>query len=119
LIPRPGGTTVFEPDTELARDVRAAEGAISRILSQPPPPDVRVLSIPSVFDLPLMPDGRVIQGAQDACPVPVPHPNLPYAEEFRDHIVRFLDHDQPATCPAWHLAARPLFLPFTAPPTTA
>jgi hypothetical protein len=76
---------------------------------------VEALSITSVFDHPLMPGGWTVDGASDACPVPVVHPNLPFAEELQEAIVRFVDGDDLPACPLWRRSIGPLFRPFAPP----
>ncbi|WP_217623953.1 hypothetical protein, partial [Streptomyces sp. TRM64462] len=115
-LPRPGGTSVFRPDSPLGREWLAHPTAVERTLARPLPPRLRALSIPSVFDLPLMPHGPRIPSTANACPVPVIHPDLPYAAEFRRLVDSFADgREPPAACPAWRSLVGPLFRPFAVP----
>ncbi|WP_171115990.1 MULTISPECIES: hypothetical protein [Streptomyces] len=115
-LPRPGGTSVFRPDSPLGREWLADPTAIERTLSRPLPHGLRALAVPSVFDLPLMPNGPRIPSAINACPVPVIHPNLPYSPEFRRLVNTVADgHEPPATCPPWRTLVGPLFRPFAVP----
>lgn len=115
-IGRPGGTSVFEPDSPLGREWLAHPTAIRDTMAQDLPDHLRVLSVTSVFDHPLMPRGWRIHGAVDACPVPVAHPNLPYSRELQEAVTRFLDGEELPSCPGWRRAVGPLFRPFAAPP---
>jgi hypothetical protein len=117
--PRPGGTTTFEFDSPLGVEWLAHPDAVENTLARPLPSGVRALSVTSVFDHPLMPDGWRIAGATDACPVPVPHPNLPYATELAEAVNALLDGRSQPACPAWRSVIGPLFRPFGAPPTGA
>lgn len=118
-VARPGGTTVFEPDSPLGREWLGHPDAIQRTLARPLPPEVQALTVPSVFDLPLMPGDPEVDGAEAACPVPVMHPDLPYSGEFHEAVVRFLDGEQQGECPAWREAVGPALRVFTAPPAAA
>lgn len=115
-LPRPGGSTIFVPDSPLGRDWLAHPSAISDTLARPLPGGVRALSVPSVYDLPLMPSGRGIHEATAACPVPVVHPNLPYSSEFQRVVVAFVEGDALPACPPWRIWVGRLFRHFTAPP---
>jgi hypothetical protein len=114
-IGRPGGTSVFEPDSPLGLEWLAHPDAIEDTLARPLPDGMETLSITSVFDHPLMPGGWTVDGARDACPVPVVHPNLPFAEELQEAIVRFVDGDDLPACPLWRRSIGPLFRPFAPP----
>ncbi|SFB92875.1 hypothetical protein SAMN05421773_101563 [Streptomyces aidingensis] len=114
-LPRPGGTSAFEPDSPLGREWLARPRAVGRTLARPLPPGVRALGVASVFDLPLMPGGPDLPGAADACPVPVIHPNLPYATEFRRAVTAFLERRPLPDCPRWRSLVGPVFRPFAVP----
>lgn len=117
-IPRPGGgTTVFEADSPLGREWLGHPDAIEETLARPLPADLRALSVPSVYDLPLMPSGYRLAGVTNACPVPVIHPNLPYAAEFQDSVKRLLDGQPLPRCPIWRRAVGPLLRHFTVSPS--
>ncbi|MEX0761952.1 MAG: hypothetical protein WD333_05895 [Dehalococcoidia bacterium] len=118
-LPRPGGTTAFDPAAPLAREFLADAGAIERLMSRPLPADVRVLSITSVSDLPLMPDGWRVDEAEDACPMALIHPHIPWAEEYHTAIDRFLDGEPMPRCAAWKTAIGVLTRPFAVPPYDA
>ncbi|MEW2382637.1 hypothetical protein AB0873_11210 [Micromonospora sp. NPDC047707] len=112
---RPGGTSVFTPDSPLGREWLAHPTAIQATLAQPPPDNLRILSVPSVFDLPLMPTGPTLPAVTNHCPIPVIHPDLPYSAEFQRSVTQFLDHDLVARCPPWRHAIGPMFRPFSVP----
>jgi hypothetical protein len=116
-LPRPGGgTTVFRFDAPLTGEWLAHPDAVERTLAEPLPADITAVSIASLFDLPLMPDGHRIDGAEDACPVPVTHPNLPYAPELLDAVERAIDGRPQADCPFWRTTIGPLFRHHAVPP---
>lgn len=117
-VARPGGTTTFAPDSPLGREWLADPDAIEQTLARPLPAGIRALSIPSLFDLPLMPDEAHIDGATSTCPVPALHPDLPYAPELQDALHRFLDGEQEPDCPVWRHAVGPSLRSFTAPPSS-
>jgi hypothetical protein len=112
---RPGGTSVFEPDSPLGLEWLAHPTAIRETLAMALPEDLRVLSVTSVFDHPLMPRGWRIEGAVDACPIAVAHPNLPYALELQETVARFLDGEALPPCPLWRRSVGPVFRPFAVP----
>ncbi|WP_165986113.1 hypothetical protein [Streptomyces sp. YIM 98790] len=114
-LPRPGGSSRFEPDSALGREWLADPGAIERTLARRLPPGVRALGVASVFDLPLMSGGPRLRGAADACPVPVIHPNLPYSGEFQEAVAAFLDARDLPGCPLWRSLVGPAFRPFAVP----
>jgi hypothetical protein len=116
-FPRPGGTTAFEVDAPLGREWLGDPDRIEEVLARPLPDGIRAISITSAFDLPLMTAGHRIEGAVDACPVAVIHPNLPYAEEFRLQVRRFVDGRDPMPCPAWRVGVGALFRHFSVPPS--
>jgi hypothetical protein len=116
-MPRPGGTTVFEPDSPLGREWLGHPDAIERTLARPLPDGIRALSIASAFDLPLVHETHRVDGATDACPVDVVHPNLPYALEMQEAIGRFVEGRPLPGCPLWREAVGPLLRHFTAPPS--
>lgn len=115
-LPRPIGTTVFKADSPLSSEWLADPDAIDRTLSRSLPAGIRAVSVPSVFDLPLISRGTEIEDSVTACPVPVVHPNLPYSGELHNEVRRFLAGEPPRACPAWRSAVGTLFRPFAAPP---
>jgi hypothetical protein len=116
-VGRPGGTSVFEPDSPLGLEWLAHPDAIEETLARPLPERVEALSITSVFDHPLMPRGWTIDGATDACPVPVVHPNLPYSPELQAAVTAFVDGADLPDCPLWRRTVGPVFRPFAVPPS--
>ncbi|MFG1944235.1 hypothetical protein [Nonomuraea sp. NPDC048826] len=112
---RANGVSSFTPDSPLGREWLAHPTAIANTLARRPPGDLRVLSVPSVFDTPLMPAGPALPWADDLCPIPVTHPNLPYSAEFQRSLTRFLDHRPLPSCPPWHHAVGHTFRPFSVP----
>ncbi|HUF33204.1 MAG TPA: hypothetical protein VMN58_08375 [Acidimicrobiales bacterium] len=115
--PPVGGMTVFEPDSPLGHEWLAHPDRIERTLARPLPDGIRAVSVASAFDLPLLPGTHRIDGAVDACPVPVTHPNLPYAEELQEVIARAAAGEPLPGCPAWRTAIGPLFRHFAPPPS--
>jgi hypothetical protein len=116
-MPRPGGTTAFAPDSPLGSEWLGSPGAVKDVLDRPLPGPLRAVSIPSAFDLPLMRDTHRLPGAVDACPVPVIHPNLPYAPELHDVVVRFVDGRPLPPCPPWRTLPGTLLRHWAVPPS--
>lgn len=117
-LPRPGGTTAFHPDSPLGTEWLAAPEQVREVLSRPLPEGMRAVSIPSAFDLPLVRGTHRLPHAADACPVPVIHPDLPYAPELHDAVGRFLDGEPLPPCAWWRTALGPLLRHFAVPPTS-
>lgn len=111
---RPGGTSVFKADSPLGREWLGHPDAIENTLAEPLPSGLSALNVPSVFDLPLIPEGHRIAGAIEACPIPVIHPNLPYSAEFQRNVTRFVTDEDPTECPFWRAQIGPLFHHFSA-----
>lgn len=111
---RPGGTSVFKADSPLGREWLGHPDAIENTLAEPLPSGLSALNVPSVFDLPLIPEGHRIAGAIEACPIPVIHPNLPYSAEFQRNVTAFVTDEDPTGCPFWRAQIGPLFHHFSA-----
>ncbi|MCE7083426.1 hypothetical protein [Streptomyces sp. ST2-7A] len=112
----------FDADAPAALELLATPDAASDILAQPLPDDVRVLSVTSATDLPLMPNGWRLAGENveaDVCPLRVPHPYLPIRPAFTREVNRFLDGEPPTACPPWRDWGIPLSRPFGTPPHDA
>jgi hypothetical protein len=116
-LPRPGGTTVFDPDSPLGREWLGHPDAVEQTLARPLPDGIRALSVASAFDLPLVHGTHRIEGAVDACPVPVVHPDLPYAAELQDAIVAFVEERPLPPCAWWRTQVGALVRHFTVPPS--
>ncbi|MGI5291948.1 hypothetical protein ACQEVF_52760 [Nonomuraea polychroma] len=109
------GVSVFTPDSPLGREWLAHPTAIEQTLTARPPAGLRVLSVPSVFDTPLMPAGPALPWASNLCPIPVIHPDLPHSVEFQRSLMRFLDGEAQPPCPPWRHAVGHVFRPFSVP----
>jgi hypothetical protein len=118
LLGRLGGTGAFEVGAPLTQEWLAHPDAIERTLSRPLPDDMRALSVPSLFDVPLLPRDPSIDGAVDACPVPVIHPDLPYSPELLEAVNRHQDGQALPACPVWRSAVGPAFRHLTPPPVS-
>jgi hypothetical protein len=114
--PRPGGTTVFRPDSPLGQEWLGHPDAVDDTFARPLPEGMRALSITSAFDLPLLHGTHRVPGAVDACPVPVIHPNLPYAAEFQEVIGDFVAGRDLPSCPWWRDTVGPLLRHWSNPP---
>jgi predicted esterase len=114
-LARQTGQTEIDLDSPLGREWLGDADAIRETLAEPLPAGIDAISVPSFFDLPLMPEGPSIDGASDACPVPAPHPDLPYASQLVDAVNRFLDGEPQPTCPVWRHATAAFLRQFTAP----
>jgi hypothetical protein len=116
-VARPGGTSAFSHDAPLAVELLGAPEQTEAIYAKPLPEDVGAVAIASTFDLPFQIDTWRLAQVTNACPVPVAHPNLPYADEFIEASNRHLDGEDPASCPWWRTGVGTLFRAFSAPPS--
>ncbi len=110
-----GFDSAFAPDLPLSRELLSSPRAVEELFAPPLPDGVRMLSVPSSFDLPLLAE-RKAPHATDACPAPVVHPNLVFSGDFTVAVNRFLDDLAPRSCSAWRTASGPLLHAFAAPP---
>jgi hypothetical protein len=115
-LARPGGTSKFTYDAPLATELLAAPEQTDAIWARPLPPEVSGLAVPSAFDLPFQVRTRVVPGVTNTCPLPVAHPNLPYAVGFIEATNRHVDDQGSPGCVGW-AALGPLFSGFSAPPS--
>ncbi|MTV25867.1 hypothetical protein FTX61_10665 [Nitriliruptoraceae bacterium ZYF776] len=81
----------FVVDAPLSRELLASPDAATQVWESGPPADVRVLAVTTSADLLLMPDGWRIEGADDACPVRAPHPDVPDHGDFHRVVDGYLD----------------------------
>jgi hypothetical protein len=116
-LTRPGGTSEFTYDSPLATELLAAPEATDAIWASTLPAEIRGVAIPSSFDLPFQVRTRTVPSVTNTCPLPVAHPNLPYAVGFVESVNRHLDGVDPMSCPRWRVAPGPLFSSFSAPPS--
>jgi pimeloyl-ACP methyl ester carboxylesterase len=114
---RRGGFSQFTYDSPLATELLADPAASDAVWERPLPAGVRTMAIPSVFDLPFQVRTRTLRSAVNSCPLPVSHPNLPYAVEFVEATNRHLDGRTQPGCPWWRTSVGPLFSGFSAPPS--
>jgi pimeloyl-ACP methyl ester carboxylesterase len=116
-LPRASGTTVFEADSPLGREWLGHPDAVEEVMGRSLPEGVRALAITSAFDLPMMHGSHRVEGATDACPVGVMHPNMPYARELQEAIAAFTRDEELPACPWWRTTIGPLFRHLSPPPT--
>ncbi|MEV0947526.1 hypothetical protein [Rhodococcus sp. NPDC049939] len=105
----------FYPDGPASRQLLGTVGSVRTILARPLPGQVRVLDVSSTADLPLMPSGERLPGAE--CPVRAPHSQLPRSPAFYDAVIRFLNHRDPPPCPPWREMGAALTRAFGVAPT--
>ena len=111
------GISTYDPDAPLARRLLATPGAIARILSRPLAGNVRALAIEPLWDLSLMPEGRDLPRAVNACPVRTTHVGLVGSGAAAGLADRFLEGRPLPACPfgaAWLSAVT---APFGVPPS--
>jgi pimeloyl-ACP methyl ester carboxylesterase len=106
---------VLDPDSPFVQNFLLTPGTAGEVFARPLPGDVAVLSVPATVDLPLLPRGHRIAGAQGACPVRASHEDLPRAVGLHRAVNAFLDGEDLPPCGA-RTVLRPLGVPFGAPP---
>jgi hypothetical protein len=118
-LARRGGISAFTHDAPMVTELLAAPQQTDAIWQRPLPPEVSGVAVPSAFDLPFQVRTRTVPGVTNTCPLPVTHPNLPYAVGFIEATNRHLDGDgQSPGCAGWS-ALGSLFSSFSAPPSPA
>lgn len=88
-------------DSPAPRETLADPDAPEQIFARPLPPGVRVISVTSATDLPLMPGGWRLPVERNACPLREAHPYLPGSNGMLDEVNRFLRGAPPRSCPPW------------------
>ena len=111
------GISTFDPDKPLARELLVTPGAIERVLARLLPPGVRALAVEPLFDLPLMPEGRIVPAAENACPVRTTHVGLTTSAAAADVVDRFLDGRPLPSCPVGAGWLSAFTAPFGVPPS--
>lgn len=114
-LPGAGGQTEFDAASPLGQEWLAPPGSVEAVLARPLPDHIRWLSVPSALDLPAMPQGAGLEGVVDACPVPVVHPDLPYAPEVWETVTAFLDGEPLPPCAPWRSVPGLVFRGFAPP----
>lgn len=110
-----GGTT-FDPRAPLARQLLGTRGAVDDLMRQGFGPGVRVVTVTSAYDLPVMAGDRQEPGADDACPVYVHHGSLPRSSQVHDQIRRALQRGVEGGCGWWRRWPTQAFTAFAVPP---
>jgi pimeloyl-ACP methyl ester carboxylesterase len=93
--------TSFHPRAPLAREHLGTRGAIRELMEHGIPPGLRVATVTSAFDLPVMGGEWRLDGAVDTCPVYVHHGGLPFSAAAQAQIRRFLDGGEQDPCGWW------------------
>jgi hypothetical protein len=79
------------------------------------PPGVRVATVTSAFDLPVMPRDWQLDGAADLCPVYVHHGELPTSSVVMRQVSAFLAGREQDRCAWWHRWPAQAFAAFGTP----
>jgi hypothetical protein len=109
--------STFDPDAPLARELLGTPGAIARILSRPLARAVHAVAIEPVLDLSLMPQGRDLPRALNACPVRSTHVGVVSSRAAAGVINRVLDGRTLPACPLGAGWLSALTAPFGVPPS--
>ena len=111
--------TEYDPDLPGSQDLQGVPNRSRDILAEPLPDGVRVLSVMTAMDLPLMSEGWELDVERNACPLPVDHSDMPVTNEFTEEVIRFLDGQPRPECPVWRGWGSMLVLPFGSAPAPA
>jgi hypothetical protein len=98
---RGADATTFDPRAPLTRQVLGTPDGVRDIMRGAFPPEVRVATVTSAFDLPVMAEGWHLPGVTDLCPVLVHHGHLPTSSLVHDRIRAFLAGRPESGCPPW------------------
>jgi hypothetical protein len=109
------GETSFDPRAPLAREHLGTPGAIDDLVDDGFPQDVRVATVTSAFDLPVMGHDWELDGATDLCPVYVHHGSLPVSARVHRQIRSFLDGQDQGPCAWWRRWPTQAFTAFGVP----
>jgi hypothetical protein len=113
---RGADATTFDPRAPLTRQVLGMPDGVRDIMRGAFPPEVRVATVTSVFDLPVMAEGWQLPGVTDLCPVPVHHGHLPTSSQVHDRISAFLAGRPESGCPPWRRWPAQAVTAFGSPP---
>lgn len=113
------GMTSADPRAPLLRDLLGTPGAVAALMDDAFPGDVRVATVTSAFDLPIMPRHWRLGGAVDLCPVYRDHGDLPVAEVVLAEVRRFLDGGGEDDCGWWRRWPTQAFTAFGIPARSA
>lgn len=108
--------TSFDPRGPLARGLLGTAGAVDRLMEAGFPRGIRVATVTSAYDLPVMGHDWQLARAADLCPVYVDHGDLPTADPAMRQVREFLAGEDDGRCPWWHRWPTQAFSAFAAPP---
>lgn len=112
---RASGRTTFDPRAPLPRELLGTPGAVADLMAGLPD-DLRVATVTSLLDLPVMPRAWGLPGARDLCPVPVAHGAMPVSPAALKPVDAWLAGERPGACPWWRERPAQAFIAFGAPP---
>lgn len=107
--------TSFDPRGALPRQVLGSPGAVDDLMDAGFPPGVRVATVTSALDLPIMPRDRRLAGAADLCPLYVHHGSLPESGAVHRQVRDFLDGHDEGRCGWWRRWPTQAFSAFGVP----
>lgn len=114
---RSAGWTSFQPRAPLPRELLGTPGAVDDLMRSLPD-GLRVATVTSILDLPVMPPDWRLPGAADLCPLYVDHGHLPVSgavyEQIRDHLAGRDGGN--GGCPWWRRWPAQAFSAFAVPP---
>lgn len=93
--------STFDPSEPLALEMLAAPGASEALFARPLPSGVRAVAIQSAFDLAVTGTAPRNSSMEVACPVGVPHGEVPESLAAMAEARAFLAGKRPAPCPWW------------------
>lgn len=109
------GSTTFDPRAPLSRQLLGTGGAVDDLMRRGFAPSVRVLTVTSAFDLPIMGGDRQQHGVVDLCPVYVHHGDLPRSPQVHAQVRRNLQQPDGSACGWWRRWPTQAFSAFAVP----
>lgn len=109
------GATSFDPRAPLSRELLGTAGAVDGLMRSMPA-GLRVATVTSALDLPVMPLDWQLPGAADLCPVYIDHGHLPLSAAAHAQIRDHLAGGWSGACPWWRPWPAQAFRAFGAPP---
>jgi hypothetical protein len=107
--------TTFDPRAPLARELLGTTGAIIDVTRGALAADVRVITVTSAFDLPIMAGDDDLDGAVELCPVYVRHGDLPRSPRVLADVRRVLESPAGHRCAWWRRWPAQAFSAFAVP----
>lgn len=107
--------TTFDPRAPLPSELLGTRGAVNDVVRDAVGAGVRVITVTSAFDLPIMASDADLPRAVDLCPVYVHHGNLPRSPKVLADVRRALGSPTDGGCGWWRRWPTQAFAAFAVP----